>query len=70
LRIPGTDPLRKRRRAPERPRRGPRATGTSRRSGTGPAFGPLPGVTKAGGASTDDFGDTSLPKGLFTKMKA
>jgi len=27
-------------------------------------------VTKAGGASTDDFGDTSLPKGLFTKMKA
>jgi len=34
------------------------------------SFGPLPGVTKAGGASTDDFGDTSLPKGLFTKMKA
>jgi len=28
------------------------------------------GVTKTGGAPTDDFGDTSLPKGLFTEMHA
>jgi len=28
------------------------------------------GVTKTGGAPTDDFGDTSLPKGIFTEMKA
>jgi hypothetical protein len=28
------------------------------------------GVTKTGGLPTDDFGDTSLPKGLFTEMKA
>jgi len=28
------------------------------------------GVTKTGGAPTDDFGDTSLPKGLFSEMKA
>jgi hypothetical protein len=27
-------------------------------------------VTKTGGAPTDDFGDTSLPKGIFTEMKA
>ena len=28
------------------------------------------GVTKTGGAPTDDFGDTSLPKGVFTEMHA
>jgi len=28
------------------------------------------GVTKTGGAPTDDFGDASLPKGLFTELKA
>jgi len=28
------------------------------------------GVTKTGGAPTDDFGDTSLPKGIFTEMVA
>jgi hypothetical protein len=28
------------------------------------------GVTKTGGAPTDDFGDTSLPKGIFTAMVA
>jgi hypothetical protein len=28
------------------------------------------GVTKSGGAPTDDFGDSSLPKGLFSEMKA
>jgi hypothetical protein len=28
------------------------------------------GVTKTGGAPTDDFGDPSLPKGLFTEMVA
>jgi len=28
------------------------------------------GVTKDGGAPTDDFGDASLPKGLFTELKA
>jgi hypothetical protein len=28
------------------------------------------GVTKTGGAPTDDFGDTSLPKGLFAEMHA
>jgi hypothetical protein len=28
------------------------------------------GVTKSGGAPTDDFGDSSLPKGLFTEMLA
>jgi hypothetical protein len=28
------------------------------------------GVTKTGGVPTDDFGDTSLPKGLFAEMKA
>ena len=28
------------------------------------------GVTKDGGAPTDDFGETSLPKGLFTELKA
>src|SRR5881394_2711332 len=28
------------------------------------------GVTKTGGAPTDDFGDTSLPKGTFTELKA
>jgi len=28
------------------------------------------GVTKTGGAPTDDFGDSSLPKGLFSEMLA
>ncbi|HXU06235.1 MAG TPA: DUF1552 domain-containing protein [Polyangia bacterium] len=28
------------------------------------------GVTKTGGAPTDDFGDSSLPKGLFSEMHA
>jgi Protein of unknown function (DUF1552) len=28
------------------------------------------GVTKSGGAPTDNFGDSSLPKGLFTEMLA
>jgi hypothetical protein len=28
------------------------------------------GVTKTGGAPTDDFGDSSLPKGVFTELKA
>jgi hypothetical protein len=28
------------------------------------------GVTKTGGAATDDFGDPSLPKGLFTELLA
>jgi len=28
------------------------------------------GVTKTGGAPTDNFGDSSLPTGLFTQMKA
>ena len=28
------------------------------------------GVTKTGGAPTDDFGDASLPKGIFTEMLA
>ena len=28
------------------------------------------GVTKTGGAPTDDFGDASLPKGLFTQLTA
>jgi hypothetical protein len=28
------------------------------------------GVTKTGGAPTDDFGDASLPKGIFSEMKA
>jgi len=28
------------------------------------------GVTKTGGAPTDDFGEPTLPKGLFTEMKA
>ena len=28
------------------------------------------GVTKTGGAAYDDFGDPSLPKGIFTEMKA
>lgn len=28
------------------------------------------GVTKTGGAPTDDFGDPSLPKGLLTELKA
>jgi len=28
------------------------------------------GVTKAGGAATDDFGEPSLPKGIFTQMLA
>jgi hypothetical protein len=28
------------------------------------------GVTKTGGAATDDFGDSSLPKGLITEMLA
>jgi hypothetical protein len=28
------------------------------------------GVTKTGGAPTDDFGEPSLPKGLFTELKA
>jgi len=28
------------------------------------------GVTKSGGAPTDDFGEASLPKGLFTELKA
>jgi len=28
------------------------------------------GVTKSGGAPTDDFGEPSLPKGLFTELKA
>ena len=27
------------------------------------------GVTKAGGAPTDDFGDPSLPKGIFTELR-
>jgi hypothetical protein len=28
------------------------------------------GVTKAGGEATDDFGDASLPKGIFTELLA
>jgi len=28
------------------------------------------GVTKSGGAPTDDFGDASLPKGVFSELKA
>jgi hypothetical protein len=28
------------------------------------------GVTKTGGAATDDFGDASLPKGIFSELKA
>ena len=28
------------------------------------------GVTKAGGAPTDDFGDASLPKGIFSELLA
>jgi len=28
------------------------------------------GVTKSGGAPTDDFGEASLPKGLFSELKA
>jgi hypothetical protein len=28
------------------------------------------GVTKTGGAPTDDFGEPSLPKGIFTELKA
>lgn len=28
------------------------------------------GVTKSGGAPTDDFGEASLPKGIFTELKA
>jgi hypothetical protein len=28
------------------------------------------GVTKDGGAPTDDFGDTSLPKGIFSELLA
>ena len=28
------------------------------------------GVTKSGGAPTDDFGDSTLPKGIFTELKA
>ena len=28
------------------------------------------GVTKTGGAPTDDFGDPSLPKGIFSEMHA
>jgi len=28
------------------------------------------GVTKTGGAPTDNFGDPSLPKGIFTELLA
>ena len=28
------------------------------------------GVTKTGGAPTDDFGEPSLPKGIFSEMHA
>ena len=28
------------------------------------------GVTSTGGAPTDNFGDSSLPKGIFTEMVA
>ena len=28
------------------------------------------GVTKTGGAPSDDFGDASLPKGILTELKA
>jgi len=28
------------------------------------------GVTKTGGAPTDDFGESTLPKGLFSELHA
>jgi hypothetical protein len=28
------------------------------------------GVTQSNGAPTDNFGDASLPKGIFTEMRA
>jgi hypothetical protein len=30
----------------------------------------VPGVTKSGGAPTDNFGETTLPKGIFTELVA